>query len=194
MTAHNKARPLSAISDKELVALCVVRPCNENAWDEFILRFEQTVRWNIIHVLKVPSAEVADIAQECYIRMFEVLPLYDPSKAEVRTFLSRVFTNLTIDYMRHGAKLRSVTSSIEVELSALRVQVDGDPEMLRLATERLVNEIDDKTLATVCRALLGGKAPKEISIEAGVNLSKVYANARWFRERIHEIAATLPNT
>jgi RNA polymerase sigma factor (sigma-70 family) len=55
---------------------------------------------NIVH----NREDAEDLAQEAFIRAYERLATFDPQKARFSTWLYRIATNLTLDYLRKHKK------------------------------------------------------------------------------------------
>lgn len=187
-----KSHEFESMSEVDLVAACISRPVNQDAWRAFFKRFEKTVEGNVRRVLRHSVNDLDDVMQEAFSKIFEVLPTFDSTKSGLRTYLSHVITNVAIDCLRHGAKIRSITTSLEVEVGVFQVRARQDPELLRVAAQGIVDGLGDTIKARICHDVLRGVDVAEISKNYNVSKYSVYAAGRWLRDRIHEANSSLP--
>jgi RNA polymerase sigma-70 factor (ECF subfamily) len=109
-------------SDEELMGRA--KEGNSQAFDELVLRYQKRV-WSVIHRLlqgavSDPREEANDLAQETFIKAWCARHSYDESKGKFSSWLSRIATNTTIDFLRNrGASwwrsLLSLDETIEDE-------------------------------------------------------------------------------
>jgi RNA polymerase sigma factor (sigma-70 family) len=184
------AGSLDQLSDQELVALCVQRPVNQEAWEQFYERFHTFVENQIRRKLGGSIADLADITQDTFFRIFRILPSYDPAKSQLKTYLSHVITNLAIDYFRR--KIPVTSRDLDAELDSLQIQAAQNPEILRATAERIVKKLPDRDRVELMLDLLYGKDVKEICAERHLTGSYVYGARGWLREQLREISAALP--
>lgn len=182
-----------ALSDEDLGAICAHRPVNNEAWDIFYARFYGFVYKHVRYELAAQSHEVADLVQEAFFKVFKVLPSYDPAKAKLKTYISNVLSNLVIDHLRHGSEMRSRSLSLENQIGMLQVQARQDPGILRLASERIVDGLQDKAKVALIRDVLDGKDVKDICQKHGASIYEVYTARNWVRDQLHEISNRLPS-
>jgi RNA polymerase sigma factor (sigma-70 family) len=171
------------LSDEDLGAICAVRPVNEEAWKALYERFYRFVYQHARYKLAAQSHEVDDLVQEAFLKIFKVLPGYNPAQSKLRTYVSNVLSNLVIDHLRHGSELRSRSLSLESEITILQVQARQDPGILRLASERIVDRLQDKSKVALIRDVLDGKDVKDICQKHGA----------WVREQLREISSKHPS-
>jgi RNA polymerase sigma factor (sigma-70 family) len=129
--------------------------------------------------------------QEAFTKIFRILPTYDSSKAQLKTYIAKVTTNLVIDYMRHGSELRLHTVSLSTDLSVLKVYAEQDSEVLRLAAEQIVDGLRDKSKVPMIRDLLRGREVKEICADYRVTEYQVYTTRNWLRDLLREVSASV---
>lgn len=185
-------RNLDHISDQELATLCAQRPIDQGAWEEFYARFHDYVEGLIRWRLGRSVSDLPDVVQDAFVKIFRALPRYDPALAQLKTFLSRVTTNLVIDYLRHSNSQPSVNSEDLSELDNLQIPSAQNPEMLRAAAEKIVKQLPDRDRVELMLDLLRGKDVKEICVERGLTESRVYGARNWLRKQLHEISAGFP--
>lgn len=59
-----------------------------------------------------------DLAQDCFIRIYDVIRKYDPDKSSLKTWISHVAVNYVIDYLRHKRRL----SFVKIDEQVLNIQ------------------------------------------------------------------------
>lgn len=96
-TTHDEASYMeSATSDARLVE--EVRRGDQDAYGELVLRYQQRMLRVVMRFIS--DYDVAqDLAQEAFIRAFEKLDQFDPSR-RFGPWLFRIGVNLTMDYLR----------------------------------------------------------------------------------------------
>jgi RNA polymerase sigma-70 factor (ECF subfamily) len=185
-------RNLDRVSDGELATLCAQRPIDQQAWEEFYARFHDYVEGLIRRRLGRLATDLPDIVQDAFIKIFRVLPGYDPALSQVKTFLSRVIANLVIDYVRHSRLQPGWNPDSLLESGSLQIQSAQNPEMLRAAAEKIVKQLPDRDRVELMLDLLHGKDVKEICAERGLTESHVYGARNWLRRQLHEISLGFP--
>jgi RNA polymerase sigma factor (sigma-70 family) len=178
---------LEALPDEDLAQLCARRPVDEEAWQVFYERFYDYARNLIARKLSGSKADADDLAQDAMFKIFRGLPAYDPVKSRLKTYISRIVDNLVIDYFRHGAERRSKTVSVDTEVSLLQLRAAQSPEILRVAAERIIDELGDRPRIQLMRDLLNGRDVQEICAERGLTEYQVYASRKWLRNLLREI-------
>src|SRR5215471_5506176 len=145
------------VPDEDLALMCAARPVDEEAWDVFYARHidfvESVVRRRII----VPAQEMEDLCQAAMLKIFEVLPKYDPKRAKPRTFMASVIVNLAIDYLRRGRNTRHTTDSLDDEVdevAVLQIRAVQDPGLLGSAAEHVLHGLKNKSSAELMLDLL----------------------------------------
>ena len=187
------SRPFEALSDEDLGAICARRPVNNEAWNVFYARFYRFIYKHVRNELAAQSHEVADLVQDAFLKIFKVLPTFNPAKSKLRTYVSFVITNLVIDHLRHGSELRSRSLSLENEIGVLQLWARQDPEILRRASERIIDGLLDKSKVGLIRDVLDGKDVKDICLAHGATEYEVYLARNWVRAELREISSTLPS-
>jgi len=186
-----QAGPLDKLPDQELAALCAQRPIHEEAWATFYQRFRGFVQSQVRWRRGGTAREIDDLTQEAFTKIFRVLPSFDPNKSQLKTYISHVIASVTIDYFRHNAASAN-TGSLTDEVGALQIRAAQNPEMLRNAAERIVQQLPDKEKAELMLDLLHGKDVKEICEVRRLTEYQVYGARNWLRKRLHEICEEFP--
>jgi RNA polymerase sigma-70 factor (ECF subfamily) len=73
--------------------------------------------------------ETEDLTQEIFFKTYQSLPKYNKEKASFRTWLYRVASNHTINYLK-SSKYRKITSN-ELDLSYLKSETDIEKEIIK---------------------------------------------------------------
>lgn len=184
--------PLDELPDQELAALCAQRPIHEEAWATFYERFRNFVQRQVRWRLGDSAREADDVTQEAFTKIFRVLPSFDPDKSQLKTYISRVITSVTIDHFRHNAASANTTSLTD-EVGVLQIQAIQNPEILREAAERIVQQLPDTDKAELILDLLHGKDVKEICESRRLTEYHVYGARNWLRKRLRDIYADFPS-
>jgi RNA polymerase sigma factor (sigma-70 family) len=183
---------LTSLTDLELVAICVARPINEEAWGVFYNRYLPFVYGRVKYHLSLRPTEISDVVQDAFLRIFQVLPRFDPHKASPKTFMSEVITNLVIDFLRHGSELRAHSFSLEGDTEVLQLCSRGDPGILHQASQRLVDRLKNRKRIGLVEEILRGTSVNDIRRKYQVSKDEVYAARRWVRIQLRELSNELP--
>lgn len=120
----------------------------------------------IIHCERMLDGERAaaeDIAQEAFFKAYQQLSSYDAARAKFSTWLYRIATNLTIDYLRKARR--------HVDVDDIEVFADvSTPETLKndeiAAIHAAVDQLEPPVYAEVVRAYFWeGKSYQQIARE-----------------------------
>jgi RNA polymerase sigma factor (sigma-70 family) len=181
------------LSDEDLCLACTRRPPDEAAWQTFYDRFLPLVSNRVRHGLGLNAADVQDVVQEAFLRIFSKLHTFDPARASFKTYLSRVVANLVIDHLRHGSELRAHSFSLEAEIDILQIQATQDPEILHRASARIVDRVRKASEIATVRDLLNGTEVKDISSKYGLSTSAVYEMRGWVVQQLREVSSEIPD-
>jgi len=183
----------AALSDEDLAGCCAKRPVDEEAWLAFYVRFHGYVRYLVWSRLSGSVGEVEDLVQQAFLKIFTALPKFQKRKAKLRTFLSTVVVNLVIDFLRHGARLREQTYSLEDDLGVLQLHARQDPGILHQAAEHVVNRVANTSRIPFLRDVLRGETAEELCRRHAVSVHDIRTAKRWLRARLAELPDKLPN-
>lgn len=94
----------------ETAIITAVRAGDVDQYTELVDRYQAGL---IIHCDRMlrDRAEAEDIAQKAFIKAYEKLPVFDPSRSRFSTWLYKIATNMAIDSLR--ASNRSVPTMVE---------------------------------------------------------------------------------
>jgi RNA polymerase sigma factor (sigma-70 family) len=189
---ESSSSPFETLSDEDLCAACTVRPVNEAAWQVFYERFLPFVYRRVRHGLGLNSTEVSDLVQDVFLKVFLKLDHFDPGKSKFKTYISKVVSNLVIDHLRHGSELRARSFSLEAEIGILQLRATQNPEILRLAAERIVDRVGRAAEVPLIRDLLSGTDIKDLCLKYGLSMSAVYKKRSWVEEQLGEVSGEIP--
>jgi RNA polymerase sigma-70 factor, ECF subfamily len=143
----------SSLSLKDVVCLCA-GPCDEAAWEEFVLRVGKPISLTIMRTARLWGqafqSVVEDLVQVTYVKLWEdgcrLLRDFAVQHPEaILGYLKKTAANVTHDYFKHGhtqssggANPHVSTSDVDPEAGK---EIDGSEE--RIAFGVLLNEIDE---------------------------------------------------
>src|SRR5271167_3964246 len=143
----------ASLSLKDVVCLCA-GPCDDEAWEEFVLRVGKPISLTIMRTASLwgePSRSlVEDLVQVTYLKLWEdgcrLLRDFAIQYPEaILGYLKKIATNATHDYFKHdhsqscgGNKPHVSTSDVDPEAGR---EVHGSQE--KIAFEVFLSEIDD---------------------------------------------------
>jgi RNA polymerase sigma-70 factor (ECF subfamily) len=102
---------------------------NQDAFAGILARYRKLI-YNLIYNLMGDGAEVNDLFQEVFVRIYKSLDRYN-SDYKFATWAVKIATNLCLDHLRHK-KPESIPMEEVIEVSDTR----ANPEELYLAGER----------------------------------------------------------
>ena len=139
----NLTRPLSGLSDDELVKRCQER--DHKAFTEIVERYKNRVHWLVIRMVGSPNEE--DITQEVFLRVYQAIDRFQ-GRSSFRTWLYRIARNLCVTELKKRGT-RGEHLSIEEE---------GEEKVHRLlpaSAGGLEEEIEQRDLSESVRTLIG---------------------------------------
>jgi len=118
--------PVAEIPDADCVRRALAG--EERAFAQLLERYRSRVYGLALRMVQRPE-DAADIAQEAFVRAFQALDSFDPSKS-FGAWIARIAANLCIDhYRRRRLRLVSLDAPIDAE-SSERSRELPDPAML----------------------------------------------------------------
>ena len=88
--------PLSIRSDEELVTLALV---NTAVFEQLVARYQQLV-FRVIYQFIQDHHQAEDLSQDCFIRAFQKLEMFDSGKGTFKTWLLTIARNLARNAIR----------------------------------------------------------------------------------------------
>lgn len=90
---------------------------DKEAWELLVQHYRRFILY-ILSKLNVATDDLEDMTQQVLIKLTTELPKYDRTRANFRTWLSRIVSNVAISYYRKHAlkhkQSRELTESVEV--------------------------------------------------------------------------------
>jgi RNA polymerase sigma-70 factor (ECF subfamily) len=163
------------LTEEELIA--DARDGDNDAFKELVRRYEPVVARTVIAMLgDCPEAE--DVGQETFIRFYKALPGFR-GDASVRTYLTRIAMNLSINELKRRKRRFSLFSRKPVEEyhdiadKKLERHQDVDEERVWLA----IRALEEKFRSVVVLRLIDGYSTEEtagiLKIPVGTVLSRL---------------------
>jgi RNA polymerase sigma-70 factor, ECF subfamily len=190
-----------ATSDSLLARLG--QPNQADAWKHFVELYTPFLMHLLANRLGVRSQESADIVQEIFATLVQVLPSfsYDPDRGKFRGYLRQICRNKTIDWQRkHHPRLASEAELAGLEdAAAARAfdqtwEKDHDQYLVRKALEIMQAEFQAITWKACWETVANGRAADEVATELGITKNAVYI-AKWrVIQRLQQKFAGLLNT
>lgn len=166
-------------TDQELIE--AARAGDHTAFRYLVERYESVVAATAIGMLG-QGTEADDVGQETFIRLFKSLERFR-GDAELKTYLTRIAINLSLDALRKRKRNRFWFWSDEQEEARLPVELSIDTSQDIDATERkewvrrAIGALDEKHRAVVVLRMIQGYSTAEtaemLKIPAGTVLSRL---------------------
>ena len=179
--------PRNRPEDEALINRCRVRPVDEDAWNIFYDRWHARV---LNQVRKYAPDAADDMVQEAFVKVFRALPRYDSAVAGMDTYITRIATNVGLDYLRHGKVLRERSVPLEEGLAAVRARAQRDPDIFRNLALHIVEQTGDPRVITMIEDLIEGREVKEICQLREAKQSEVYEVRKWFQKLLQDLGAS----
>jgi RNA polymerase sigma-70 factor (ECF subfamily) len=189
----NDPENFELLSDEELGVVCARRPVVQDAFDELYRRYRAPVMRQVTaKTAALSRAQVEDLTQETFLRLFSSLPRYDPARLPLKSYVHMLADRVMIDFLRYGSLERAQTVAIEDHVRVLQIHAQADPELLIRVAEHLARQIEDTSKIPLVLDLLKGMEPKQVAALHGVKLNQAYAASARLREILEDISAQLP--
>lgn len=157
--------------------------------DQYRLLIERYQTGLIIHCENIikDRQDAEDIAQESFIKAFDMLPSYDSSKANFSTWLYRIATNKAIDYLRKNKRVIAVDDPEQYADEHAEVELfDDEIQALRSA----VDALKPPEYAQVIKAYFWeGKSYQAIADELDITTNTVGTWMRRAKANLKEVLA-----
>lgn len=174
------------ISDDKLAFQCSRRPTNEDAWLEFWRRFQPLIQRRVLLGLArftghVRRADLDDIVQIVFVKILQSLGQFDPTKGQLRAYLSALATNALIDELRQRKNVALPLDEVRDTL-AIRPSETDLLSQWDAVTACLAKLGRDKA-AIVAEYLEGGDVG-DISRKHSVTPGSIYTTVSRFRKEL----------
>ncbi|MDP3462524.1 MAG: RNA polymerase sigma factor [Bacteroidales bacterium] len=169
-----------------------MRQGDEKALAELIDRHQSAVARVVNSMLGyVPEAD--DICQEVFLRFWYSIDKYR-HEAEVKTFLTRIAINLSINELnRRKRKMSFILSQLSVQTESNQIKVEssekafGDAQLVASA----LNQLDPPHRSVVVLRLVEGYSTKETAEILGLPIGTVLSRLARAQEKMRKIIAKL---
>lgn len=160
---------MNEIDDKTVVK---ATQGDKNAFRLIVLHYAQAVN-RLAYRYTADASHAEDIAQETFIKAFQAIGRYQ-SQAKFSTWLLRITTNTSIDYLRKAN--RQLAQSLDQECPQLELADGGIDAVEQLdLNQRLMRAMSD--LSDVERLAITMKHHQGYSIEETAEVLKIKSNA-----------------
>lgn len=131
-----------------------------------------------------------DVVQEIFIRVFNKLNKYDPSKAGFRTWLYRVSHNYTMNFLKSWNKKRSM-EVIDEKTEMLKSKENIEAKVIKEEQMNRVLCAINKVLKQKAKKIIylhyfSDLSPKEISEVTGIPVQTIYKSIQSSIEKIRK--------
>lgn len=179
-------------ADEEQDTLLVARCLKDySAFEDLVRKYEKTV-YRLTYYWVGNRDDALDLAQECFIRLYQVLPKYDPTY-RFSIWLYRVCTNVCINWLKANRKHRQ-----SVPLSVLPAQLleipDGSDHLVNYLVRQekkemvleAVKNLKETYRIPVLLRYMEGFSYKEIAAILGISVKNVEIRLHRAKEMLHQ--------
>ena len=179
----------SGATDAELAVACSRRPPVTNAWNALLQRYRSIVESKIRRMwATLPRAEVEELRQEAFLKIFCYLPKSDPGHAPVEALVLRITASVVIDYWRHWKREHEVTVGIETHPRAYdaAVEVPIPDAIVEAIGRKEADSFEDPLHRRIAYMALDQISGPKTRRQLGVTLDLIYKIRRTLHQRIHD--------
>jgi len=157
---------LEALTSAELFDLCTVRFENDQYWEEFVRRFNQSLARSIYHAYRrfsggayPPHWVAADLLQETYLKILKdrcssLRRFRGNTEMEAEVYLMHIATSVTVDHLRRRYTLKRQARAESFESSRPIVE---SQEWLGQTPSPYTDELAERELIKILRRTFPGK-------------------------------------
>jgi len=186
--------------DAELVARC--QRGDDGAWADLVERYGKKV-YAIAYHLCYDRAEAEELAQDCFLKVWENLDRYEPSEASLLAWIAALSRNLCIDHYRKRKREKGFRFVSDDAVATLLAGTD-DPQADAVRAQRVrllldaIGELPDELAQVVLLRDLDGLDYREIgeflslpdgTVKSRLNRGRIEL-ARIIRKRVGDPAPT----
>lgn len=185
--------------DADLVMRC--RAGDDSAWTQLVGKYGPKV-FGIAYHLTYDRSEAEELAQDCFLKIWENLDRYEPSEASLLAWIAALSRNLCIDHYRRRKREKGFRF-VSDEAVAHLLPGSDDPEADTVKRERLrllldaIGDLPDELAQVVMLRDLDGLDYREIgdflglpdgTVKSRLNRARVEL-AKTIRKRIGDTTA-----
>ncbi len=182
----------SSLEDDKLVK--AAQNGDEGAFSRLVKKYEKPLHFHILKMIK-DDEQIEDLVQEAFTKAFSSLGSYRSTYA-FSTWLYRIATNHTIDYLRKK-KLQTVsinkpveTGEGEMKLQIADEEAQADRRILRKQRQKIIRQaiedLPDKYQSVIQLRHMKEKSYQEIAEELTLPLGTVKAHIFRAREMLYK--------
>lgn len=182
----------SSLEDDKLVARALGG--DESAYTELVEKYQRALYFHVMKMVRNKDI-IEDLVQEVFMKAFENLPSYN-TKYAFSTWLYRIATNHTIDYLRKK-KLQTMsidepvkTKDGEMEMELPDKDMETDREVIRNQRSQIIHEaienLPDKYRAVIRMRHMEEMSYQEIADIRDLPLGTVKAHIFRARELLYK--------
>lgn len=180
--------------NEDLAAECAKRPVNEQAWQEFWRRFYPLVYKKVVFFLRPLGdaqelANIDDVIQAIFVRLFTSLPKYDPQRSPLSAYIQLVGTHCILDYFRsRRAKRVAAVEELALYPDAVCSDLSGEAEELWSAVIKVLELLEPRNQRIV-EAFLKTDDRGGVCRRFGITRSHLYTITYRFRKSLRNSLA-----
>jgi DNA-directed RNA polymerase specialized sigma24 family protein len=176
----------SRLTDAELAVACSRRPPDKPAWNALLQRYRCVVEAKIRRMTTLPSAQVEELRQEIFLRIFLILPKYEVH-SKLPALILGLTSRMVIDNWRHSKSERATTGAIEEDpgpaheaADESRVPAHVIEKIGRIEADAFENPLH----RTIAHLVLDETSGPKIQRQLGVSRNVVYGVRRKLQKGI----------
>lgn len=186
------SRSPETLIEEDLVAQCLRRPIQQEAWREFWRRFYPVIYSKTAKTLRrfggrLQEAEVDDVVQLVFLKIFNGLDRYDRQKSPLSAYLSLVTRRTIVDQIRHSVRILESVPFEQMESFAVTlVHEPLDMDKAWHAVFEALGRFDDEK-RRILEDYLAGETTEAICRRHGISPSLLYTSVYRFKNRLKKI-------
>ena len=181
-------------ADRDLVEAAAAG--DRDAFDDLVRRYQGQIV-NLARAMTASDADVDDMAQEIFVRVWRSLPKFR-GESTFRTWLYGIALNVIRTHRGRRSKLRALfwTASADSEVDPVEQAADADPGieqkvLLRDAIDRALKQLPEELRAALVLRDVQGLEYREIADALGVPIGTVESRIFRARQRLRPMLAHL---
>jgi len=150
-----------------------------------LVEAHQNLAYSIAFRFTQDENESEDIVQDAFVRLWKNLPKYN-AEFRFKTWLSRIVTNLCLDYLKSGRK-KKIMGEKNIKGNEPAISEDRlEHEELRLIVFRLAEQLTEKQKAVFVLRDLEQLTPEEVCQTLEMSPGNMKSNLYYARLKIKE--------
>ena len=155
---------------------------DEAAWNEFVSFYKMFIYY-LLNRMNVSLNEMDDLVQEILLTLWGKLNSYNPQKAKLRTWLSKVIRNTTLNYLKRSNSYKNRTEQLQNSIEAMNsfsepemdkiVEREWKAYLTNVAMERIKKVFSGHALKAF-QSGVDGVSAEDIAKDLGITVESVY--------------------